>query len=75
MSRSSERVQIRKGDAPRTATRIGPVGHRPGSGCGAFGALGTYEGAMAEMKDQAAAIGASYVRLDSRRAYLTPTAG
>jgi hypothetical protein len=73
VSNAASKVTIRKGDPSDEYQELGPLTATNGSGCGAFGELGTYEGAMAEMKNRAAAMKADYVRLDlAKEPYLAP---
>jgi hypothetical protein len=73
VSNAASKVTIRKGDPSDEYQEIGPLTATNGSGCGGFGELGTYEGAMAEMKNRAAAMKADYVRLDlAKEPYLAP---
>lgn len=73
LSPVAQKVTIRKGDPSDDYKEIGPISVSNGSGCGGFGELGTYEGAMAEMKNKAAAMKADYVRLDlAKEPYLAP---
>jgi len=63
-ARGSETVQVRKGDPPDGYIEVGAISATNGNGCGGFGARGTHEGAMAELKNQAVRMKADYVRLD-----------
>lgn len=66
MSPKASTVAIRKGDPPAGAIELGPIEAQNGGGCGGFGARGTFEGAMAELRNTAAARGADYVVLVSQ---------
>lgn len=59
----AERVTVGKGDPADNFTQIGPVTGLNGSGCGAFGRMGTYEGAVTNIRNKAAQMGADYVQI------------
>jgi len=56
-------VLARKSDPPRGAQEIGPIEVTHGSGCGGFGEKGTYEGALALLRNRGARMGADYVQI------------
>jgi hypothetical protein len=58
-------VRTGKADPPERFIEIGPIEAVHGSGCGRFGKLGTYEGAYNMLRNKAAQIGATYVRIDT----------
>jgi hypothetical protein len=60
-------VKIGKSDPTPDMQEVGPIEARNGSGCGVYGALGTYEGALAELKNKAASMGADYVQVFTMR--------
>lgn len=59
----ADAVRVDKAPPPATATLVGPLRAVDGHGCGLFGTLGTYEGAVASLQSQAYALGADYVRV------------
>jgi hypothetical protein len=60
---SAQAVQTGKG-APLPGMReLGPIEAVHGSGCGALGTRGTFEGANAMLRNQAAIMGATYVQV------------
>jgi hypothetical protein len=59
----AEKVTIGKGDPADNYADIGPVSGAHGKGCGGFGTTGTYEGAIRNLKDNAARMGADYVQI------------
>jgi hypothetical protein len=63
ISPEAEKVIVRKSDPPPTATELDPIEVEHGSGCGAYGRQGTYEGALNLLKAEAANRGADYVSL------------
>jgi hypothetical protein len=58
-------VQVRRAPPPHEARALGPLEGWDGSGCGAFGDRGTFQGALNRLRVNAAAIGADYVELVS----------
>jgi hypothetical protein len=60
-------VKIGKADPTPDMQEIGPIEARNGSGCGAFGELGSYEGALAVLRNNAATMGADYVQIFTMR--------
>jgi hypothetical protein len=50
-------VKIGKSDPTPDMQEIGPIEARNGSGCGAFGELGSYDGALAVLRNNAATMG------------------
>jgi hypothetical protein len=59
----AEAVRIGTADPPFGMVELGPIEVSHGSGCGALGETGTYAGAYGRMKNAAARIGATYVKL------------
>lgn len=59
----AETIEVAKGDPPREAENLGPVEAVNGHGCGLYGAKGSYEGAQAELREQAAQRGGDYVQV------------
>lgn len=59
----AECIRIIKGDAPHDATYVGEVSGQHGTGCGLFGYKGTYAGAVVDLRNKAAAMGADYVQI------------
>jgi hypothetical protein len=60
---AAQQVQIAKADPPRGSREIGPIEAIHGEGCGGFGAKGSYESALAVLRNKAAAMGGNYVEL------------
>jgi hypothetical protein len=60
-------VKIGKSDPTPDMQEVGPIEANNGSGCGAYGALGSYEGALAVLKNKAATMGADYVQIFTMR--------
>lgn len=56
-------VDIGEDDAPRGLYEIGPIEVQHGRGCGMYGRRGTYEGAYALLRNEAARMGATYVKI------------
>jgi hypothetical protein len=65
LSAEATAVTVRKGDAPPGSQEVGTIEGEHGSGCGAFGEKGTYEGAMNALREKAVSLGADYVALIS----------
>lgn len=65
-SAKARMVEVRKGDPPPGAMELGTIEVQNGGGCGGFGAKGTFEGAVAELRNNALARGADYVMLVSQ---------
>jgi hypothetical protein len=63
LTKGGEHVVARKSDAPPGAKEIGPIEATHGNGCGGFGALGNFEGALAMLRNRAAEMGANYVTI------------
>jgi hypothetical protein len=73
VSGAAKNVQIRKSDPPSGYVEVAPISASHGGGCGGFGELGTYEGALAMLKNTAAELRADYVRLDvATEPYMAP---
>lgn len=60
---NADRVRIGKSDPPDNFTELGPVTGTNGTGCGAIGQRGTYEGAVTNLKNAAYRMGADYVQI------------
>jgi hypothetical protein len=56
-------VQVVKADPPEGSTDLGAITAYDGFGCGALASDGTYEGAVADLRRQAAAKGANYAEI------------
>jgi hypothetical protein len=63
LSPAAERLRIGKNDPEPGMREIGQIEAVNGTGCGAFGAKGTYEGAMNDLKNRGAAMNADYVQI------------
>jgi hypothetical protein len=63
VSATAAKVNVVKSDPPAGAQLIGPVEGTHGSGCGMYGRKGTFEGALATLREEAARKGANYVTL------------
>jgi hypothetical protein len=60
---SGAAVEVGKGDPPHGAKELGPIEAIHGHGCGGFGERGTYEGALAVLRNKAAEKGGDYVQI------------
>ncbi|HEX5100882.1 MAG TPA: hypothetical protein VFV94_15330 [Polyangiaceae bacterium] len=56
-----ETIRVDKGPPPTGARKLRELKAVDGHGCGIFGTLGTYAGAVAKLREQARALGADYV--------------
>lgn len=56
-------VKVAKSDPTDNYTEIGPVSGLHGNGCGGFGRMGSYEGAVTDLKNRAYSMGADYVQI------------
>ena len=56
-------VATGKSDPAPGTQELGPIEASNGSGCGWFGARGNFEGAMVDLRNRAAAMGANYVQI------------
>jgi hypothetical protein len=56
-------VKIAKSDPADNFEEVGPVSGFHGNGCGGFGYLGTYEGAVTNIKNNAHRMHANYVQI------------
>ena len=56
-------VRVAKSDPGPGYEELGPLSGENGGGCGLYGTVGTYEGAVAELKNKANAMGADYVQI------------
>lgn len=64
LSAAAREVRTGKSDPPSDMREIGPIEATSGSGrCGAVGERGSYEGAVAELRNKGAAMGATYVQI------------
>jgi len=59
-------VKISKAEPAENCSEIGPIEGIHGSGCGAFGRAGTYEGAYTTLKNNAVVKRANFVRIDQQ---------
>lgn len=57
------KIRVAKADPPENYEELGPVSGSNGSGCGGYGAQGSYEGAVTDLKNQAFKIGADFVQI------------
>jgi hypothetical protein len=60
-----EAVRVQVGDQPPSGRyeQVGAITARHGGGCGLYGSQGNFEGAVAILKNKAAAMGANYVHI------------
>jgi hypothetical protein len=56
-------VEVRKADPPEGSTDLGRITATDGFGCGALASNGTYEGAVANLRREAAKRGANYAEI------------
>jgi hypothetical protein len=63
LSPAAEGVEVGERDAPSGASNLGPVEATHGEGCGIHGTQGTYESAVAVLRNEAAARGGDYVHI------------
>jgi hypothetical protein len=63
LAAGGQRLRTGKSDPDPGMRELGPIEAINGSGCGGFGAKGTYEGALNELKNRGAAMGADYVQI------------
>lgn len=63
LSPAGKQVRTGKGDPPSELDELGPIEAVNGHGCGGFGARGTFEGAVTELRNKAASLGATYVQI------------
>jgi hypothetical protein len=63
LTNAARSVRTGKADPDPTMKEIGPIEATNGSGCGYLGAKGSYEGAMNELRNKAAMMGAAYVQI------------
>jgi hypothetical protein len=57
-------VEFGKSDPGPGFVELGPIESSHGSGCGLYGTKGSYEGAYITLRNEAARMGADYVRID-----------
>lgn len=60
---SAHAIRVERAAPPAGARMLRELKAVDGHGCGIFGTLGTYEGAVALLREQARAIGSDYVRI------------
>lgn len=60
-----EAVQVEKQPAPPGSRNLGPVDASNGRGCGLFAARGSYDGAVADLRNRAAEVGGNYVQIET----------
>ena len=58
-------IRVDKSPPAPGAQPLGTLRAVDGKGCGLFGTLGTYDGALAKLREQAQKVGADYVQLTS----------
>jgi hypothetical protein len=58
-------VDTGKAAPPLGARNLGPIDASHGSGCGIFAVRGSYEGALAQLRNRAGEIGGNYVQIES----------
>jgi hypothetical protein len=58
-------IRVDKAPPAPGAQALGTLRAIDGKGCGLFGTRGTYEGALAKLREQAQKVGADYVQLTS----------
>jgi hypothetical protein len=58
-------VEAGRGPPPLGARNLGPIDASHGGGCGLLAQRGTYEGALAGLRNLAAEIGGNYVQIES----------
>jgi hypothetical protein len=63
MSPTAHQVEARKADPPPGAREVGPIEAVHGSGCGLIGEKGSYESALAVLRNMAAEKNADYVQI------------
>lgn len=63
LNAGADKIEIGKRDPDSNMMSIGPIEVIHGSGCGGFGAKGTYEGAYNMLRNKALSMGAAYVQL------------
>jgi len=63
VSPGASEVRTGKADPGEGSQELGPITATHGGGCGMFGHEGSYEGATALLKQQAARMGADYVQI------------
>ena len=56
-------IRVDRAPPPARARKLRELKAVDGHGCGIFGTLGTYEGAVTKLRDQARALGADYVQV------------
>src|SRR5690606_16748028 len=61
-------IQTGTRDATHGLEEVGPIEVSNGSGCGGFGRKGSYEGAYAMLRNRAAEMGATYVKITQQEA-------
>jgi hypothetical protein len=59
----AQAVKVAKSDPTDNFQELGPVSGYNGQGCGLYGSLGTYEGAVTNLKNKAHAMGADFVQI------------
>jgi hypothetical protein len=63
---AGQQVQVTKAEPPPGCMEVGPVEAKSGGGCGIYGAKGTYEDAYNILRNKAAQMGATHVRMDAQ---------
>ena len=65
LSPEGQTVDTGKLAPPIGARNLGPLDASHGSGCGAFAVKGSYEGALAQLRNRAGEIGGNFVQIES----------
>jgi hypothetical protein len=63
LTNAGKKVKVGKSDPADNYSELGPVTAVNGSGCGAFGSRGTYDGAVATLKNKGANMGGDYIQI------------
>jgi hypothetical protein len=61
--KSADPIRVEKDAPPSGARALGELSAVDGKGCGLFGTLGSYDGAVAKLRARANALGADYVQI------------
>ncbi len=63
VARGSEAIDVRESDPPPGSKSLGPIESANGRGCGLYGAKGSYDGALAALRNEAEERGGDFVRV------------
>jgi hypothetical protein len=63
LSPQANSVRVGKDHPGADAQELGPVDGTNGSGCGIYGATGSYDGAVIDLRNRTAALGGNYVEI------------